>query len=278
MARYRQSGLTLIELVTVIMLVGVLAVALLPVFGGSLRIYSDTTARMDLTAQGRLALERLAREVRHAVPNSLRIGPGGDLVFVLSRAGGRYLVEGDRVDGSWCTAGGAFSVAERCFRSGSPLAELYVLGLGSDFALLQGDHLIIGNSSVDDLAQTAVEILAVVPTDAAVDGTAAGHVVSFAAHAFQSASPGQHFFIADRHVRIGLDGQILRWRETPGIEGAGGGWAGTEPALSNSVEAFEATYSPGTTAAAGVLRLRLVLARRSERVELYQEVQVRNAM
>jgi len=69
----KSSGFTLIELITVIVILGVLATAISSFIKLATQIYSETTARDQLVSSARFAIERLNREVRNALPNSLRL-------------------------------------------------------------------------------------------------------------------------------------------------------------------------------------------------------------
>ena len=69
----RESGFTLIELIIVIVIIGVLAAATTTFIRFGSLIYSETTARDQLVSSARFAIERLNREIRNALPNSLRL-------------------------------------------------------------------------------------------------------------------------------------------------------------------------------------------------------------
>ncbi|MCH8537491.1 MAG: prepilin-type N-terminal cleavage/methylation domain-containing protein [Alkalimonas sp.] len=66
-------GFTLIELVTSLVLLSILAVSVASYIGVAARMYVDVTEREQLLAQSRFAIERLSRELRNAAPNSIRI-------------------------------------------------------------------------------------------------------------------------------------------------------------------------------------------------------------
>ena len=66
-----ESGFTLIELIVVIVILGVLASATTTFIRFATQIYSETTARDQLVSSARFAIERLNRDVRNALPNSL---------------------------------------------------------------------------------------------------------------------------------------------------------------------------------------------------------------
>ncbi len=76
----RQQGFTLIELVTVIIILGILAAGASSFLQFSARIFAETSDRDELISSARFAIERLNREIRNAVPNSAEVA-GGCLTF-----------------------------------------------------------------------------------------------------------------------------------------------------------------------------------------------------
>ncbi len=66
-------GFTLVELVVVIVLLGVCAVTFTSLITGSVRGYIDTANRQDSAAVARIALDRIGRELREALPLSVRV-------------------------------------------------------------------------------------------------------------------------------------------------------------------------------------------------------------
>ena len=69
----RGRGFTLVELVMVILLLGVMATFSSQFIGIGTQIYGDASRREQLMSDARFALERLNRELRDAVPGSVRI-------------------------------------------------------------------------------------------------------------------------------------------------------------------------------------------------------------
>src|SRR5690349_6091801 len=97
MRRGRSLGVTLIELAIVIALVGILA-ALIVQFVTPVRGYIDTTRRAALADAADTSLRRIGRDLRLALPNSVRVTTSGGVVyleFALVRTGGRYRSEPD---------------------------------------------------------------------------------------------------------------------------------------------------------------------------------------
>jgi len=73
----RQSGFTLLEMVTVIVLLGVISVGMGSIIKLGTQIFTEASSRDQLISSGRFAVERLNREVRNALPNSLDVFSGG---------------------------------------------------------------------------------------------------------------------------------------------------------------------------------------------------------
>lgn len=68
-ARMAARGFTLIEAVVAIVIIGVLAIATVPVLTGGVRTYVTTTTSINTLSKMRFATERMAREIRHVRRN-----------------------------------------------------------------------------------------------------------------------------------------------------------------------------------------------------------------
>lgn len=71
-ARKAQQGFSLVELVTVIIILGILATSISSFLRFGTQSYTDASDREELIGSARFLIERLNREVRYALPNSLR--------------------------------------------------------------------------------------------------------------------------------------------------------------------------------------------------------------
>lgn len=88
--RRRAAGFTLVELVTVIIVLGILAIGTVGFIGDSARGFSSAMSRGALGSDSRFVVERLSRELQDALPGSVRAN--GDCVeFVPVVAASRYL-------------------------------------------------------------------------------------------------------------------------------------------------------------------------------------------
>jgi MSHA biogenesis protein MshO len=67
------KGFTLVELVTVIIVLGVVSVGISGFIRTGVQIYADVTERDQLLGDSRFVVERIHRELRLAIPNSARV-------------------------------------------------------------------------------------------------------------------------------------------------------------------------------------------------------------
>ena len=86
----RAHGFTLIELVVVITVMGILSVGAVAFITDASDGYASTVRRTELGSTMRLAAERMTRELRNALPNSVRVS-GACLEFIPVDGGSSYL-------------------------------------------------------------------------------------------------------------------------------------------------------------------------------------------
>ena len=86
-------GFTLVEMIVVITITGILAAAVAVFIRRPVESYVDAARRAELTDIADGALRRITRDVRMALPNSVRITSAGNvtyLEYLQTSGGGRY--------------------------------------------------------------------------------------------------------------------------------------------------------------------------------------------
>jgi len=295
--RSRSAGVTLIELAITIALVGVLA-ALVVQFAAPVRSYIDSSRRAALADAADTALRRIGRDVRLALPNSVRVTTAGGITyleFLLLRTGGRYRFESDAATGTGCPGGAGtdpaldvlvFSAADDCFKT---IGNLYKPA--SDISnVTANDFVVVYNLTPGTANANAYE-------SAAVTGGNKSKVVSATAgvgedriviesHLFSYESPGRRFFIIEGPVTYACDpaaGTLTRYSGYPiaAAQPTPPGVAGVLLA-SGVTPPCTITYDSGVaTAGAGLLTMSLKLGMQdsrgvTENVVLYHTVHVNN--
>jgi MSHA biogenesis protein MshO len=91
--RARQTGFTLVEAIVAIVLLGIVGSMVAVFIRAPLQGYKESRARAELTELADLSLRRMARDLRMALPNSIRTNgsPGTAIELLLTKSGGRYL-------------------------------------------------------------------------------------------------------------------------------------------------------------------------------------------
>jgi MSHA biogenesis protein MshO len=92
------GGFTLIELIAVTVIIGVLATATTQYITFGTQVYIQSSERQQVLSQSRFLVERLTREIRTAVPNSVRVSNNNACIeFTPIKASGAYRTDASAI-------------------------------------------------------------------------------------------------------------------------------------------------------------------------------------
>ena len=279
----RQSGFTVIEMVSVIVLLGILSAGVVHFIGDSTRIYVDNSRRSELTQQGRYAVERINREVRNALPGSVRASNNGAtfcLEFMPVVAASSYINP---------VAGMPTQYVEVITHP-----DLVAGGFNGSLAAIYA----IDNNSVYGVASTSMAEINTISDEnpAYPDDVAGDNLLTIALDApnnFPLDSPQQRVYIVNERVSYcAVDGLLTRY-SAYGSAGAAqplppntAGFGGVEFTIAEHIRVADSgvvtvfEYTPGVLARTGVVHLDMRFRddeASAEWVRFSHEVFVRNA-
>ncbi|HYL18319.1 MAG TPA: prepilin-type N-terminal cleavage/methylation domain-containing protein, partial [Burkholderiales bacterium] len=91
MTRTRTGGFSLVEAIAVIVILGIIAASIAVFMQKPIQGYFSSTTRLQMADTADTALRRIARDVRLALPNTVRVDASGMfLEFIPIKSGGRY--------------------------------------------------------------------------------------------------------------------------------------------------------------------------------------------
>jgi MSHA biogenesis protein MshO len=281
----RARGYTLVELITVIVVGSVLAVGLTRLITAPIESFTAVDRRAQLLDAADGALVRMVRELRLALPNSVRIVGAGAIEFLRTVDGGRYRA---RVDGAGngqvldfnATAVAAFDVLGPLSRC----ADVDADALGrADCLNGDSDCLAIYNTgqvgadawSGDNLAGLSAKDCAGAPITLGFSNA------DIPGWRFPRASPAQRFYVVDQPVRFSCDvgARVLSRRAGYRIEAVPPAvpTGGVGAVLARRVTGCRFDYDPGTATRAALVTLELSVAEAGENVTVLQQAHVPNA-
>lgn len=135
----KTRGFTLVELTVVMVIVGIIGVSLAIFFKPTIDSYFDTVRRATLADIADTALRRMSRDIRSAVPNSIRWANSSCLELLPTSTGGRYRMSPDTVNGN--------SAALDTSQSVSSFDVLSYMSI----APAAGDWVVVNNQSTNDV-------------------------------------------------------------------------------------------------------------------------------
>lgn len=289
------AGFTLIEAIMVIVITGILAGIVAVFITKPVEGYVDSVRRAELTDAADVALRRIARDVRLALPNSLRLknsdnatvascasGSECYVEFIITKSGGRYR---DATDGS---TGGNFldfsgSITNPC--GNNRCFDILGTSLTNPPLINSGDFIVVynlgaGYSPADAYSATAQKNITTVTV---TPGTP--YLVTMASNVFASQSPplpspSARFQVVDQGqkvVRFGCVGEKLRRYANCEFTNT---TSCSQDALLASNAACVVDYQPNATGRNGLLFISLTLssaASGGESVTLFQQIHVDNS-
>lgn len=280
----RQHGFTLIELV-VTLVISTIVVAFVSLFiTGPVQGFADQARRVRLVDAADAALERIGRDVRRSLPNSVRVTSAASVAAleVMSTVdGARYraqppgsaaqVLDFATADGSLNVLG-PFTQIAKPFSSTSHYLAVYNVGVaGADAYEL---------ANVITPAGTTITI--------AADGATGEDRVTLApAFRFAYASPTQRVFLVDGPVTYLCDtiaGTLMRYQgyavaaNQAAVDSHGELLAAgaTASLMANQLVACSFAYAPGTAERAGLVSLQIAVSAQGESVSLLSQVHVDN--
>lgn len=290
-APLRPGGFSLVELIVVIVITGIIASVVGLFITGPIQGFLDLSRRAELVDAAQLALTRMGRDLRGALPNSVRVS-GNAIEFLLATDGDRYRVESSGSD----TAADRlqFNVADDSFNTLAPLSPPDpVPALGTPWRLT-GVALAIyplqqagANPYVlADRVMTRFGDLDVTPvangaaTEYRVSLTSAG-ATAVGAHRFPFDSPTRRVYLVGGPVTYYCNPpQLLRYDGYGVTAVQAVPPAGTPTVIAGKVRACAFQYAPGTAQRNAVVSVALSLADDAaleERIRLIRQVHVGNA-
>lgn len=294
--RARHSGFSLLELILVIVLLGVLAGGAGLLITRPIEAYNDQLRRQQLVDQAEMALRQIARDVRRALPNSIRIEattvPGGwALEMINTIDGARYR---DEID----SAGGVYTLPFDRLSFSSADTDFNLLGqfgvLPLNVALPSRQRVVIYNTAPTDIYQdinagTGSGIVTSAGTTLTIsDNTGEHHIRMLPAFRFTQQSPGQRAFVIDGAVSYVCNPgarTITRYDSYPyqtnqqGSDASLAALTGVQSGrVATQVASCSASYDPGTASRGGIVSLRINLneATSGESISLLHQVHVVN--
>ena len=282
-SRRSQLGFSLVELIVVVVLVGLLAGGAGLLILQPIEAYEDQVRRQQLVDLGEMALRQIARDVRGALPNSLRtrtVGSGWAVELVPVVDGARYRDEQQ--------AGFAAGTADDLLDFLDPAGDAAFNLLGRLNNPLQANaRLVIYNTSPAALYDDAANnrnpgVITPSGTTLSTGVTAYAdedRIQLSAAHRFAQQSPGQRVFFVDQPISYVCNpatGEIVRHTGYGFDQFQQASPGGSSAPVITRLSGCSMTYTAGTSQRGGILSVEITIDDSGEAVSLLHQIHVVN--
>ena len=262
-----QRGFTLMELIMVIVIAGILGTMTVSFITKPMEGYMDLSRRAQLVDSAEMSMRMMARDIRRALPNSIRCEGGCDesdtIEMVNTVTGGRYRAEySDDID-----------------NPGDPMqfgddTSFDVLGevINAD-QISTSHHVVIYNLSSEGDDYNAYST-AGMHNRAGISAFTDTHITLDSPLGISQGSPQQRFFIVDSTISYHCENNTLYRTQPSGI--AGTITTNTDTPVARNVIDCKFSYEPGSATRSALVTISLTLEDASERVTLLHQVHVDN--
>ena len=286
--KYRrpQAGFSLVELIIALTLTVIVTAFAAMFIAGPVQGYTDQTRRVALVDSAESSLHRLGRDIRSALPNSVRIvavGTGFALEMLNTVDGARYrsgpppanaarVLDFSTADNQFNSIGG-FGRTATPFSSITHYLSIYNVGVPGASAWELANVITPPGTQIDILAD-------------AIPGE--DNVTLSGPFQFSYPSPTQRMYLIDGPVTWLCDtgaGTLTRYNgyviatdqnsRDSDAELTGAGAVATR--VAEDITACAVNYAPGIAWRAGLVSARLQLARAGESVVLQHQIHIENA-
>lgn len=200
----RQQGLTIIEIVAVIVISSILGIGVVGFIGNAVEGISTSRDRSEIASAGRVAIDRLAFELHNALPNSIRTTAatsGGDqcIEFIPIRAATSY------INPPFSTSGTTFDVVDFIPSQHGVNGGYAVIYPRRQNFLYDGDN---GPSSgwPNFPNRRPIQEISTIANSATADQST---VTLIKAHRFRRRSPSQRFFVVEDPISYCIAGDKM---------------------------------------------------------------------
>lgn len=251
--RANESGFSLIELITVVVVLAVVATVGTGFIVSATESYQQTQSRALLVNTGRQALERMTRQIRGALPYSVEVTNGGSCVVFMP------------------IAGGGFYRGEVPDQSNQAAAEGSLETTPHEVEFGEAVYLSIGAMDSSELYGNTAASRAVVSNRTAT-------TVTFPPKVWERNSLSHRFYLLDEPSAFCLFGGELRYYANQGVETATVATGSDYSLLARNAQADGTAFalSAATDSRNVILNMNLGFSEGGETVTFRQEVLIRN--